>query len=359
MIFNTYPWGCQLLLSAVLLGLPAYSAAANPPPNEQSNTAVHQVTLDKGLYELVYSSRLNQVLVAVSGDRTQPEDHGYIAALTPDTLETQARYPTQARPFGLALDDEHGWLYTTNTIDATVSKYDIRHQGQHLSTLRLADKTPDMPRYPYRPREARIDTAQHRLYVTGLAEDGRLYVINTDTMALLHTVEHLGLRPSALAIDTAQHRLFVGNAAGEVIVLSTKTLKEEMRLPIGGLPLNMTYDAARQRLYAADYEQHTIKVIDARPNKPLTLSHHLTTADGPLSLAIDSTGHTLYVTERLNGSIAAFDLDRLTLLHRVLLPPFPNSLAIDSRSNAPLVTIKQERSKDKTQDQPEAVGRLP
>lgn len=361
MAFITYHRLCRALLSVLLMGAISYDAmAASPHVNQAPPTAaIHEVTLDKGVYEVAYSTRLHQLLVAVSGDRAQAEDRGYITVLNPDTLEIQARYPTQARPFGLALDDEQGELYTTNTVDATVSKYDLTHHGQHLGTVRLAEKTSDMARYPYRPREARLDTANHRLYVTGLADNGCLYVIDTQTMTLIHTIEHLGLRPSALAIDTTHRRLFVSNAQGEVIIISMDTLSEETRIPIGGLPLNMIYDSAQQRLYAADYQNHDIKIIDVRPGTPFKVQHQLTTADGPLSLAIDPARHKLHVTERLNGTVSTFDLEHLTLVERVALPPYPNSLAIDNRTGTRFVTIKQERSKDKTKDRAESVGRLP
>lgn len=344
------------LCGALLALLPAMAVQAAEPASAPS---LQQTTLDKGVYEVAYSPQRRQVLVAVSGDRTQEADRGYIAVLNPDTLAVDARYPTAFRPFGLALDDSAGMLYTTNTVDSTVSKYDIAHGGRLIDTLRLSDKAPDDLRYPYRPREARLDHQRHRLYVTGLAEDGRLYVIDTRTMKLVSTINHMGPRPSALDYDADHHRIFVGNAQGEVVVISADTLKEEARFAVGGLPLNLVYDSARQTLYVADYQQNVVHVVEARSGQPYKTVSQLVTEKGPLALMIDPRHDTLTVTERLNGSVSTFDLKTQALIKRDAVSSFPNSLALDPVHGVRFVTIKQERTKDKAKDRPEAVGRLP
>lgn len=351
------------ITASLSLTLPSLSFATPSdtpvtPPAGALPSTVKQHALAKGLYQLEYSPHHHRLYAAVAGDRTDPNDHGALLAIDPDTLQITARYPTQARPFGLALDDNAGRLYTSDTLEGSISLFDLNHDGHLIKSVRLAEKAPGEEKYPFRPREIRLDIAHHRLYVSALAEQGRIYVLDSRTLDTVSIFNNVGKKPTGLAIDSKGQRLFLSNGDGEIQILSAQDGQLLGREKVGILPLNLLYDEASQRLYATDYKAHHLTIIDVKDSVRPQVIQQIPTGQGPVSLLALSDHQTLAVTEHDAGSIGIFDLRTGQRQGEIPLGYQPNSLAIVPGHQTLFVSVKQPRNKDLSTEGLDSIARI-
>lgn len=349
-----------LLLAALHAPITLAESPATPPTALSASQDVGQ-----GVYELAYSARHHELYVAMAGDLKDESPQGKILVLDPKRLTLKRTILTPQRAFSLALDDAHDRLYVGNTLDASVTFIDTRPnaaEGQQvMTTLRLAEKAPGEKYFPVHPRELRLSNDGRRLYVTAVAGDGKLFVIDTQAQRLLSTVEHLGKWTSGLALDDQHQRIFVSNADGHVIVLSSETLTPIAAVGAGLHPVNIAYDARAQRLYAADIKGHQVLVMNASP-ATYPIIARLTGVQGPLALLV--TQDRLYVTDREAGQVVVYPLASphqapvTQPSARYALPTYPNSLDTNPVDGSLFVSIKKKLHDDLSNDGNEHVARL-
>ena len=334
---------------------PSAAATATAQPSTEHLT---RNALVKGIYQLEYSPKRHMLYAAVAGDRTDAKDQGTLLAIDPNTLHITARMPTQARPFGLALDDDLGRLYTSDTLEASISMFDLQHGGRLMTSTRLSEKTGDDGKYPYRPREIRLDAAHHRLYVSALAEQGRIYVLDSRTLSTISVFDNVGKKPTGLALDTDHQRFFLSNGDGDVQIRATDDGRLLGHVNVGTLPLNLLYDAASQRVYATDYKGEAVVSIDVHDSALPRIEQRIATAKGPVALLALPSQQALVVTEHDAGTVAVFDLQSGQLRQRVTLEDQPNSLAAVAGQPSVFVSVKQARAKDLSTPGPDSVVRI-
>ena len=323
-----------------------------------TDSRITQNVLTKGVYQVEYSAKRHMLYAAVAGDRTDTNDHGSLLVIDPTTLKISARIATDVRPFGLALDDTLGRLYTSDTLDASISMFDLQHNGRLMKSVRLSEKSDTDGKYPYRPREIRLDAAHHRLYISALAEQGRIYVLDSRTLETLNVFDNVGKKPTGLAIDAAKQRLFLSNGDGDVQVLSMQDGRLLGHLNVGTLPLNLLYDGATQHLYATDYKGQAIVSIDVKDSTQPRLEQRIATEKGPVALLAVPQRHAIAVTEHDAGNVALFDTRNGQLIERFTLGNQPNSLAAVSGKPTLFVSVKQPRAKDLSTPGPDSIVRI-
>lgn len=367
LITSRIPRNISLLTLLTSLTLPLAHAdmvSPTPPSAPIINSSVHaknevtQNTLIKGVYQVEYSAKRHLLYAAVAGDRTNANDHGMLLAIDPVTLNITAHLPTQARPFGLALNDTRGRLYTSDTLNASISMFDLEHDGRLIGSVRLSEKASGDSKYPFRPREIRLDATHHRLYVSALAEQGRIYVLDSRTLDTVKVFDNVGKKPTGLALDTHRQRLFLSNGDGDIQILSTDDGRQLGRLNVGTLPLNLLFDAKTQRLYATDYKGAAVVSIDVRDSTQPRIAQRLATEKGPVALLALPTHHLLAVTEHDAGSVALFDLRTGQLVKRIVLGDQPNSLAAMTAQSTLFVSVKQPRARDLSTPGPDRIVRI-
>ncbi|BBG31304.1 YncE family protein [Zymobacter palmae] len=357
------------LLATGLSGLPVVQQAAATPAVTTKESHLQRQSLGQGVYEVAYSARHHELYVALAGNLRDPQaNKGLIQVLDPDTLALKRTITLPLRAFSLALDDSRNRLYVGHTLDAAVSiidmRQDIRDDARLRSTITVATKAPTDKYFPVHPRELRLSDDGNRLYMSAVAGDGNVYVIDTQQQKLMHTIEHMGKWTSGLALDDAHQRLFVSNADGHVIELSTQTFAPRATFDAGIHPVNITYDSATQRLYAADSKGHRVLVLDVNTRHPAGQYPTVATLDhlqGPLALLIDAARQRLYVTDRDGGQLNVYALSERQASAPIAQYPlkvFPNSLASDPRSGALFVTIKQKLHDDLSLNGQEAIVRI-
>lgn len=350
--------GLFILLTGLALPFAKADTIAPSAVSSVSAAGTTQNTLTRGVYQVEYSAKRHKLYAAVAGDRTDANDHGMLLTIDPATLNITARLPTQARPFGLALDDKRGRLYTSDTLDASISMFDLQHEGRLMASVRLSEKANEDSKYPFRPREIRLDSTHHRLYVSALAEEGRIYVLDSRTLDTVNIFDNVGKKPTGLALDTAQQRLFLSNGDGEIQILSTNDGHLLSRLKVGTLPLNLLFDARTQRLYATDYKDSAVISINVQDSTQPRIVQRIPTEKGPVALLALPHHHLLAVTEHDAGNVALFDLRNGRLVKRIALGDQPNSLAAAPEQSLLFISAKQPRAKDLSTPGPDRIVRV-
>ncbi|MCZ9339834.1 YncE family protein, partial [Streptomyces sp. TRM76130] len=130
--------------SAVAVALAAGSVVtmAGTASAHTSGSTVTTAKLTKGLYQSAYSERNNVLWVTAAVGRP-PVTESHLLKVDPKTLTiqsditppvTDAATGAVEAVYGVAVDDEHNTVWTTNTRDNSVSVYS-QSTGEHLATL--------------------------------------------------------------------------------------------------------------------------------------------------------------------------------------------------------------------------------
>lgn len=340
------------IITAVERGeaLPAAVADASP--------AVVRNDLAPGLYEIAYSARRQSVFVASTGNASTP---ARILRLDPGTLEMRGAIPLSRRGYGLVLDDAADRLYVGHSADGSVSVVNTV-TGEVIATIEMSEKTKNaagQDSYRHHFRELAVDRTNHRMFAPGLAVDGSaLYVVDTRALKVERVIPGLGFVATGLALDEAGGRVYVSNLEGRMFVFDTRTLALVSTWSIGvDQPLNLAFDRAGKRLFATDegiasidamrkpqvpgFESsgpgHRVAVISADNGKLLA---SFPVGRQPIVPLLDARRNRLFVSNREDGTVTVYDAATHRLLHTIPLPQHPNSFAIDEAEGVVYVTIK-------------------
>ncbi|REC95486.1 YncE family protein [Kushneria indalinina] len=336
-------WSNRLIAAvaaAVVMGVIVSTGVVATPSAPQVSKSVK---LDHGLYEAVYSPDQQQLLVAGGGSRGD-EDGGRIFRLNPKTLETLDTLHTPRQVFGLAVDPKQHRLYATGSRDGSLTILDDR-RGEVLETLVLADPSQPVPEGEQKhaePRHVVIDQDNERAYITAVANDGRVWVVNTTTLEQEPTIEHIGKRPTGLVFDKARHRLYVtlmGENAIAVIDLDQGTLMDKWPTTLEG-PIDIDMDHKRQRLLITSVQAGALEVIDAENGSSLG---SYPAGDGALSVKLDPGNDHVYIANRNAGTVTVLDGEDYQDIATLSTGTHPNTVAIDPATHHAFVTNKAAR----------------
>ncbi|WP_165814217.1 YncE family protein [Kushneria phyllosphaerae] len=301
------------------------------------------VRLDHGLYDGVYSLDQQQLFVAGGGSKGD-KDGGRIFRLDPKTLATLDTVRTPRQVFGLAVDQKQHRLYATGSRDGSLTILDDR-SGKILTTLVLADPDQPVPKGEKKhaePRHVVIDQSTGRAYITGVANDGKVWVVDTTTLEQMPAIEHIGKRPTGLVLDEAHHRLYVtlmGDNAIAVIDLDQESVVETWPTTVEG-PIDIEMDHKRQRLLVTSTQAGALEVMDADNGHSLG---RYPTGDGALGVALDSDNDHVYVANRNAGTVTVLDGEDYRTIASLPTGTHPNTITIDPASHHVFVTNKAAR----------------
>ncbi|WP_445619432.1 YncE family protein [Kushneria sp. Sum13] len=330
-----------------VLGVGAFNSALAQPEHKSSvetHSGVHiakNVQLGGSLYELVFDSNTRQVLVADAGGRDK-NAQSYLYRLDAATLDVVERIALTQQIHGLALDQQRDVLYMVNTRGGTLTAMDAK-SGKTIKTLTLvSDADREGDQRPPQPRLAAVDENSNLIYVTGVADEGVVWVVNGDDMTLANTFKNVGSRPAGLALDTGHHRLYV-TLLGENRVAAIDTDSGEVvktfDLNVEGA-INVVFDQRHQHLLVTGQKSGELEVLDADTGKSL---HRVSTGEGALDIGLDDDAGRIYVTNRGAGTVSVLDAKSLETIKTLETGPHPNSIAIDPDSHDVFVTNRASR----------------
>jgi 40-residue YVTN family beta-propeller repeat len=323
----------RLVLTTALLVTPLLPVFA------QSGVVKSAKVEAKGLYEIVFNETENAVYVASAGARGQGQ--GKVLKLDPKTLAVTGAIDVAAEPpYGMGLNQTTQTLYTTNTVTGSVSAIDLKTKKP--TYIRKEGEKPHF-------RAVVVDEGADLAYVSIVAENSSVWVIDGAKKELSHVIENVGRTATGMALDAPAKRLYVtamGENAVHVIDLAEK--KVVARYPAGGeRPVNLVRNAKAGRLFVACQGSGDVTVLEAATGKLLKT---IQTGKGALGVGYDPGKSRLYVANRGDGTVTVINADTYAVLAIHKTGTHPNTVAIDRRTGAAYVTNKAGRSQDGSDD---------
>ncbi|WP_010137917.1 hypothetical protein [Oceanicola sp. S124] len=259
----------------------------------------------RGLYQVAHSAANGTIFTASAVGRP-PVEVSQITKLDADTLEVLAEVtPDDASRgvfavYGIAVDDAHGNVWTTNTRQNTVAVY-------AQDDLSLVKQFPEDT--VGHPRDVVIDSANNRAYVS-TSFTGEIVVFDTET---LDAVEPLNVGSDvrrgtfgamALELDAQNGQLYtVSRSTPEVarIDLATGEITLLAAPIISGT--GVTVDPATGTIYVAGGQSDNVVGLSAEGE----VLFDSKVGSFPLNLAFDALNGQVFSSNRMSGTLTALN----------------------------------------------------
>ncbi len=316
------------------------------PLSGEAAFTVTRVKSAPGLYQSAYSAKSGALYVAASNFRPpsaallklNPETLEVLAEVTPPPLpEELRRAPAEGQPdtgpqpvgiFGLAVDDEKGTIWATNTFDNSVAVY-----GQ--DDLALIKQFP--PGEVYHARDIKVDAKRGRAYASASATNG-VHVFDTETLEKVAVIEIQSAERGgefslmSIALDPAGNRLFaVSRKSNELaeIDLTTNTVTRVLPLPGAKNASGVDFDPATGTVYVASQDSDNLLIVDLASGE---VKHNVTTGAGALNVVFEPVSKLAYVSNRGAGTVTVVSPEG-EVVANLDGGSYPNHVAVDGKGN--------------------------
>jgi len=181
-----------------------------------------------------------------------------------------------------------------------------------------------------------VDSVSGRIYVyvtkdASNSGGGMLAVVDGQTGALITTVEPTDKEPfgpGAIGVNESTRRVYVGDFNSKVTVVDGATNRILQSIDVGGQPIAMAIDVARDRVFVATAGlTNGVAVIDGATN---TVIKRFEGGDTPRAIAVNPATERLYLANGMEtltvlGEADGRVLKTLTVMNR------PERIVIDPR----------------------------
>ncbi|CAM5303341.1 hypothetical protein GCM10010329_60980 [Streptomyces spiroverticillatus] len=299
----------------------ALTGTATAQGKPAAGSTVTSAQLTAGLYQSAYSER-NHVLWATAAVGRPPVTKSSLLKVDPRSLAVKATYtPPVTDPatgaveavYGVAVDDEHNTVWTTNTRNNSVSVYSQR-DGKHLASL---------PNVAH-AREIVVDERRDTVWASGFG-DGTLVAFDSRTFKEKKRVTVTGSQPTGLAVNERTGTVYAADLGGDRIVEVSPYAKEPRLIPTGDGPISVALSADGRTAYTADQAAGTLSVVDLRKG---AVSKTVPTGAGALSVAADARTGKVLVANRGAGNVTVVDPRRGTVVETLATGANPNHITV-------------------------------
>ncbi|KWT58977.1 hypothetical protein ADL21_26310 [Streptomyces albus subsp. albus] len=297
------------------------TAVAHDRPAHQPSYRVDTAQLATGLYQSAYSER-HHVLWTTTAVGRPPVTQSRLLKVDPKTLKTKAAYTPPVTDqatgaveavYGVAVDDEHDTVWTTNTRNNSVAVYNQR-TGKHLATL---------PGVAH-AREVVIDKRHDLAWASGFG-DGSVVAFDTRTFKEKKRVKVEGAGTAGLAVDTRTGTAYATDLTNDRIIVVSPYKSEPRFIPTGDAPIGIELSADGRTAYTANQAAGTLSVVDLRKG---TVTRTVSTGAGAISVAADHRSGRVFVANRGSGTTTVVDPEKGTVLADLATGPNPNHVTV-------------------------------
>ncbi|MGR8007036.1 YncE family protein [Streptomyces hypolithicus] len=276
------------------------TAASAHGHSRQTSYTVDSAELGQGLYQSAYSAR-NNVLWVTSSVGFPPVTQSQLLKVDPRSLKVTAAYTpplkdeaTGAREavYGVAVDDEHNTVWTTNTVDNSLAVYSQR-TGRHLASV------PGVRHV----RDVVIDAHRDLAWASGL-EDGSLVAFDTRTFQEKKRVTVQGAGPAGLAVDPRTGTVYAADLMNGRLIVLSPTSGTPTLIPAGQGAIDVSLSVDGHTAYTANQGSGTVSVIDLRAG---VVEKEIATGAGSLAVATDVCTGNVFVANRGSGTTTVVD----------------------------------------------------
>jgi DNA-binding beta-propeller fold protein YncE len=241
--------------------------------------------------------------------------------------------------FGLAVDNGHGKVWTSNTLSDTVTVY-------NADDLKLAKTFPEGS--VAHPRDIVIDEANNRAYVSA-ALSPFVEVYDTETLAHLGQLQFVAdggksvFGTTDLALDAKAGKLYsISRDTPYIGWIDLATGKSTtVKLPQLQGATDIARDPVSGRLFVVSQESNNLVVLDAE-GKLLADTY---IGAGGVSVVWDAQSAQVFAATRAGGTVAVLDGNG-TLVANIPVDDTPNHLTVGADGTVYLVSMYGGRGDD-------------
>ncbi|MET9296164.1 YncE family protein [Streptomyces sp. NPDC003077] len=299
----------------------AHDRPAHARHAHQATYRVDSAQLATGLYQSAYSER-HHVLWATTAVGRPPVKQSQLLKVDPKTLKVKAAYtPPVTDPatgaveavYGVAVDDEHDTVWTTNTRNNSVSVYSQR-TGKHLASL---------PNVAH-AREITVDERHNLAWASGFG-DGSLVAFDTRTFKEKKRVKVEGAGTAGVAVDKRSGTAYATDLNNNRIIAVSPYKSEPRFIPTGAGPIGIALSANGRTAYTADQKDGMLSIVDLRKG---AVTKTVPTGAGALSVDADHRSGRVFVANRGTGTTTVVDPKKGTVLADLATGPNPNHVTV-------------------------------
>jgi DNA-binding beta-propeller fold protein YncE len=337
-------WGCaapQANMPRVTREAAPVAAAAPAPV-----FAPQRQDIGPGLYEVAYDAASASLLVAATP--SFKDQAGVLYRLDPTTLAVKQTIPLGRRAFALAVNGKTNMIFVGNTLDGSLTAVDAS-TGKVLGVSQLSAKNEKGE--AAHTRKVIVDEADNRIFVTGPAKEGKVWIVDALSGQVRYTLDNVGVSPTGAAYDPLNKRLYVGlsGETNQIVVIDPEFGQIVNRLDAGDTAkhffINLAIDPQGQRLFATDSGTGEVAVFDLLNR---SLIKRIPVGLGALDLVYNPISQEIYATSRGvsreqpagTGKLTVIDARSYAVKRSLDLPVHPQSLALSPDGQTLFVTVK-------------------
>jgi YVTN family beta-propeller protein len=265
-----------------------------------------RIAVGKGPIAVAVLPAVNKVYVVNGGSNS-------ISILDGAQDTAIATIPGGSHPYTIAADQKTNKVYVTYTYDHLLTVID----GSTNTASTMETGSADM---------IAIDEATDTLFLSTY-EDPYLRIVDGATGAM-HKVK-VGGHIWGFAFDAEQADLYLAHTATADVLSYNEKTQETAVIPVGKLPCAAALNPATHKLYAVNYEDQTLSVIDTIKAKVAAV---LPLGDHPQALAVDVRRNRVYVANVHGNSVTVIDGARDAIVGTYPAGQNPYALAVDEET---------------------------
>jgi YVTN family beta-propeller protein len=305
-------WG-RLITSAAIAGNPSTHRiyAVNEGANsvtviDAAAGTTHIVPVGSEPIALAVNRVTNRIYVANNGS-------GSVSVIDGRNDTVIATVACDRLPYTLAVNESTNKVYVTHTYTGTVTAIDGATNTSQ--SLRVGDAD-----------GVAIDPRTNAVFLTTY-EDPNIRIVDGATGAV--TKVAVGAHIWGILFDEPSGTLYLGHTGtAEVVALNEKT-NAVSRIPVGKIPCALTIDPVMRRLYAVNYGDETVSVIDLSAGNAIAT---LPVGKHPRAVTIDLKSHRVYVANVLGDDVTVIDGAKNAVIGASSAGVHPYGVAVDPAS---------------------------
>ena len=303
------PRGRLITSMGVKVNPSTHKAYAVDEPNgsvvvmNSSSGTIRTVKVGANPIALAIDRAANKIYVANTGS-------GNISVIDGASDAVVATIPGAAHPYAIANNEATGTVYVTNTYSNAVTVIDVRTDTAHPLNVGSADGIA-------------IDYRTNTIFLTTY-EDPEIRIVDAATGAVRKV--KVGPHIWGMIFDEASGTLYLGHTGtAEIVSLNEKTLAVHT-IPVGHVPCALALNPQSQRLYAVNYGDQTVSVIDLRTQRAIAT---LPVGEHPQAVAVDPGRNVVYVANVHGNNVTAIDGNNNRVIRTFAAGQNPYAVTVD------------------------------
>jgi YVTN family beta-propeller protein len=224
---------------------------------DSDNMVITTITVGTNPWGLAYDPAQDEILVVCNGDAQVDVINGTFNDVV-DTLQL----PSTFAPEGIAFDGASGMAYVADYAGDNVAVIDPVQPTQWVYFNSLASGV--------NPGSVVYDSIDNEVFVSN-AGTNNVTVYTQPTRDEIYEVKNIstGSLPTGLAYDSAADAVFVAEAGSDALdAISGASNSVVGGVSIGGEPYGIAVDAGHNTLYAANFRQGTVTILNVSITGP-------------------------------------------------------------------------------------------